>query len=325
MDELISVIIPIYKVEAYLKRCVDSVLNQTYKNLEIILVDDGSPDNCPMICDDLAKLDNRIKVLHKENGGLSDARNAGTDISTGSYIIYIDSDDYIEPILIEELYRSLKENEADIAVSGYIRTDSKNNRDKRLDGMTYVGNALDVLYLLFSTYSWTAWGKLFKKDIVNGIRFTKGILYEDFEFIPRVFVKASNSKATIVKKGLYYYFIRDDSIMGTTKQKLKADFAMIAQKNIDMFKNSSIPNEYKQKLIAWLLIQYFRNLVFQYEKKNLINNKDFLLMSKRFMRTNYRDIIKCSKLPNKYKIALSVMALSYKCFGLLFAKDRIDN
>ena len=98
MNPLISVIVPIYNVEKYLARCVDSIVNQTYKNLEIILVDDGSPDLCPQMCDDYAEKDSRIKVVHKKNGGLSDARNAGMAVSTGEYISFIDSDDYVSPV-----------------------------------------------------------------------------------------------------------------------------------------------------------------------------------------------------------------------------------
>ena len=110
MEDLISVVVPIYNVENYIKKCVDSILSQTYKNLEIILVDDGSPDNCPQICDEYAQKDNRIKVIHKENGGLSDARNAGIDISKGKFITFIDSDDYIEKDYVEVLYNSIKES-----------------------------------------------------------------------------------------------------------------------------------------------------------------------------------------------------------------------
>ena len=101
---LISVIVPVYKVEPYLNKCIESIVNQTYKNLEIILVDDGSPDNCPAICDSWAEKDSRIKVIHKENGGLSDARNAGMVHATGEYIAFVDSDDYIDPEMYQSLY-----------------------------------------------------------------------------------------------------------------------------------------------------------------------------------------------------------------------------
>lgn len=113
---LVSIIIPIYKVEQYLIDCIQSVCSQTYKNIEIILVDDGSPDNCGKICDDYAKMDKRISVIHKENGGLSDARNKGIDIARGDYITFVDSDDYVETTFIEDLYNAIEKTNSDISI-----------------------------------------------------------------------------------------------------------------------------------------------------------------------------------------------------------------
>ena len=119
MEELVTIVVPVYKVEKYIDKCINSILSQTYKNLEIILVDDGSPDDCGKICDRYAKLDTRINVIHKENGGLSDARNAGNDVAKGKFISFIDSDDYIEPEYIEILYKAIKKDETDIAISSH--------------------------------------------------------------------------------------------------------------------------------------------------------------------------------------------------------------
>ena len=124
--DTISVIVPVYKVEPYLKQCVDSIINQTYKNLEIILVDDGSTDNCGKICDEYASKDNRIKVLHIENGGPAVARNAGLDIATGKYIGYVDSDDYIEPDMYETLYNAMIKTNAGLVVCNWYRQDGTN-------------------------------------------------------------------------------------------------------------------------------------------------------------------------------------------------------
>ena len=132
MEEKISVIIPVYKVEKYLSYCVNSVINQTYTNLEIILVDDGSPDNCPKMCDELAKTDKRIKVLHKQNGGLSSARNAGIDIATGEYISFVDSDDTINPQTLEILHKLIKDDNADISMSSWKKVyDISNPNDEK--------------------------------------------------------------------------------------------------------------------------------------------------------------------------------------------------
>ena len=119
MEELISVIVPIYKVEHYLPKCIDSIIHQTYQNLEIILVDDGSPDNCPEICDEYAKRDKRIKVVHQENGGLSAARNSGVEMANGEFLCFVDSDDYIHPKMYEILYKNLKKFKADISICDY--------------------------------------------------------------------------------------------------------------------------------------------------------------------------------------------------------------
>ena len=123
MEELISIIVPIYKTEKYLDRCIKSIINQTYKNLEVILVDDGSPDRCGVICDKWAQKDKRIKVIHKENGGVSDSRNAGLDIANGEYIGFVDSDDYIHKDFIKILYNLCKENNSDISVCETFKTD----------------------------------------------------------------------------------------------------------------------------------------------------------------------------------------------------------
>lgn len=120
--EQISIVVPIYKVEAFLDRCVASLVNQTYQNLEIILVDDGSPDRCGQICDEWAKKDARIRVIHKENGGLSDARNAGIGIATGKYIAFIDSDDWVSKLYIEKLYQIMQLENGDIAECEIVRT-----------------------------------------------------------------------------------------------------------------------------------------------------------------------------------------------------------
>ena len=130
MNKLISIIVPIYKVENYLKRCIDSIINQTYKHIEIILVDDGSPDNCGAICDEYTKFDDRIKVIHKKNGGLSDARNCGIEISTGDYIIFIDGDDYVSKNMCEKLLIRALEHNADIVSCNFKEIYIDNNREK---------------------------------------------------------------------------------------------------------------------------------------------------------------------------------------------------
>src|SRR5574344_122915 len=148
MNDLVSIIVPVYKVEPYLKRCLDIILNQTYKNIEIILVDDGSPDKCPQICDEYAKKDNRIIVIHQENGGLSAARNTGLDIAKGEYISFVDSDDWVHLQYIEVLLTSALKENADIIIGNHIRVNNSliQHEDKYLNIKSY--RSLDALNIL---------------------------------------------------------------------------------------------------------------------------------------------------------------------------------
>ena len=165
MQPLISIIVPVYKVEPYLRRCVDSILNQTYRNLEVILVDDGSPDNCGSICDAYAKQDSRVKVIHKENGGLSSARNAGLDVMSGAYVGFVDSDDWIEPHMYESLLKLMEKFDAQMALGGVadeMLYDGTLTTVKISDyGHTpFAENHNNALKRFFQG-SWAAWDKLF--------------------------------------------------------------------------------------------------------------------------------------------------------------------
>ena len=169
MKPLISVIVPIYKVEKYLTICVDSLLHQSYGNLEIILVDDGSPDECPAICDQYQNKDNRIKVIHKKNGGLSDARNKGLDVATGDYVAFIDSDDWIEPDYLEKLLDPMEKQKVDISICGAVdyeeETGEKFPHEYGLLNGIYQTTDIRENYIELRSYLGTYWGKMFKKDI----------------------------------------------------------------------------------------------------------------------------------------------------------------
>ena len=166
MGELISVIIPIYNVEAYLDECIASVIAQTYSNLEIILVDDGSPDNCPQMCDEWAAKDSRIRVIHKENGGLSDARNAGIDIATGEYIAFVDSDDWIEPEMYEIMLAALKNENADICACNILSCFPERRNAWGCEEYT-VGGSAEILSLLYrdTAYPVSALNKLYHRKL----------------------------------------------------------------------------------------------------------------------------------------------------------------
>lgn len=218
-DPLISVIVPVYHVEKYLTKCVDSICSQTYDNLEIILVDDGGDDMCPSICDEYKKIDSRIKVIHKKNGGLSDARNAGLDIATGQYLYFVDSDDYIDDHTIEFLYASIVANGSDIAVCEYVRVseDGEKIHEKHVSGDVCCVYSRDEMFHLYESdeLSWligVAWNKLYKKSVFDTIRYPVGKIHEDDFVSHRIYSVVD--KVTFVFKPLYFYLQRDSSIMG---------------------------------------------------------------------------------------------------------------
>lgn len=180
--ELISIVVPVYKVEPYLDKCISSIVNQTYKNLEIILVDDGSPDNCPAMCDAWAEKDNRIRVIHKPNGGLSDARNAGMSVATGELMAFVDSDDWIAPDMYEKLYHRLTEDGSDIAACG-VQMVWEDNTPPRM--LTRPGsrtlNRDEAMQAIIeeSCLKQPVWYKLYKSKLVRDIRFPVGKYHED--------------------------------------------------------------------------------------------------------------------------------------------------
>ena len=218
-NSLISVIIPVYKVEKYLDRCVESVVNQTYKNLEIILIDDGSPDNCPKMCDEWEKKDSRIKVIHKENGGLSDARNAGMDISTGEYIGFVDSDDYIDTTMYEKLLTKLLETNSDVAMCDYFEEKTNGERNGSgliLENLTGENIRKTMLYTTKEHICEAVWKFLYKKEIV--IKFEYGMWYEDVLF--QLQVLKPTLKLAVVQEPLYHYIVqRDGAITNTYGEK----------------------------------------------------------------------------------------------------------
>lgn len=212
MGELISVIIPIYNVEAYLDECIASVIAQTYSNLEIILVDDGSPDNCPQMCDEWAAKDSRIRVIHKENGGLSDARNAGIDIATGEYIAFVDSDDWIEPEMYEIMLAALKNENADICACNILSCFP--DRICPWGCQEYaVGEPERFLEMIYSDTSFpvAAWNKLYPRWMWEDIRFPVGKICEDAFTTYRLVHSAK--RIVQIPEALYCYRIRENSIM----------------------------------------------------------------------------------------------------------------
>lgn len=205
---LISIIIPIYKVEEYLRRCIDSVLAQTYTDLQIILVDDGSPDNCPKICDEYASTDKRVEVIHQKNCGLCSARNNGLKIAKGDYILYIDSDDFIAPDMCEKLLSAAQQKQADMVICNYINyyPDGTSVIPKPFFKETYTNiSSKQALCVAFKRVSFSVWNKLFKRQVLTGFEFKEKVIRsEDVLATAVLFPKAKN--IIYIPDALYYYF-----------------------------------------------------------------------------------------------------------------------
>ena len=265
--DLISIVVPVYNVETYLRQCVDSVLQQTYSNIEVILVDDGSTDLSGSVCDEYATQDERVRVIHKKNGGLSDARNAGIEVAQGEYVGFVDSDDWIEADMVSCLYDACAESGADIAVAGFFRD---------FVGSSYINVGFDketlsgseALYRLIEgrqiqDYACT---KLYRLSLWKEIRFPFGKHYEDIRTVYRVFESADT--VCTVPKALYHYRQRSGSISseGLNSRKMEWLEAIREQENVlaqKMQGDGRLRNCFERKtlytkgciLLEWLLIR----------------------------------------------------------------------
>lgn len=225
---LISVIVPCYNVEQYLPKCVDTILSQTYSNLEIWLIDDGSPDNSGKICDECAQKDNRIKVIHKKNGGLSDARNVAIDMATGEYITFVDSDDYVSADYIETLYSLCQKYQCKVSVA-LFQTFQEGARPEE-NGKEYYEDcqsSTDAIEQMFyqEKFDTSAWAKLYHRSLFDtGVRYPKGLLYED---LPTTYLlMAAAEKVAFCNRKIYYYLLRPNSIEGSKFSPQKMDSAL---------------------------------------------------------------------------------------------------
>lgn len=221
---LVSIIVPIYNVEEYLNCCVESIVNQTYSNLEIILVDDGSPDNCPKICDEWAEKDNRIKVVHKENGGLSDARNAGLEVATGEIVSFIDSDDWIEPNMFETMLNRMIEDDSDIVSCGvkWVEENGKVIRkDTVLNNLVLNPNFAMKELINDRALKQHVCNKIYKYELIKDIPFEKGKYHEDVFWSYQIVGKAK--KISIIIDSFYNYVQRSNSIMGEAFSEKRLD------------------------------------------------------------------------------------------------------
>ena len=225
MEPLISVIIPVYKVEEILHRCVDSVISQTYQNLEIILVDDASPDNCPAICDAYAEKDKRVKVIHKANAGVGEARNTGVDVATGEYLFFLDSDDFITPNAIGVLYNRICQDGSDMAIGRFTMYYEDGSTDDHptewMKDALFTGQELIAQMSQDLQYAPAPWGKLYKRELFREIRYPQKKCGEDLWVWPMLVNLCD--RISVVDEIICYYYQRAGSIMNTYNAAARKD------------------------------------------------------------------------------------------------------
>ena len=248
--ELVSVIVPVYNVEKYLARCIQSVCGQSYQGLEIILVDDGSKDKSGVICDEYAERDGRIKVIHKENGGLGDARNAGVEKAEGKYLLFVDSDDRIHENLVRDTVETAEKNQADMVIFDYIGEEENGNLTDRFTFPFSANRVIEVAEekeLIMRSCS--AVNKLIRRELwkESGFQFPKGRYYEDLATIPKVMTKTK--KIVYLPEVYYYYLMRDGSIMHSRNfEKNYEDRTWAVDQLLEYFERENLIETYRNEL-----------------------------------------------------------------------------
>lgn len=312
--DLISVIVPVYKVESYLNRCIESIVSQTYNNLEIILVDDGSPDNCPVICEDWRKRDHRIRVVHKKNGGLSDARNAGMKVASGDYIGFVDSDDWIAPKMYEKLLEAINRDGSDIAACSVKMVWQDDKPDRMLTQSTNrVMSRLEAQLALLeeAELKQPVWYKLYRKEIIQKIPFEKGKYHEDVFWSYQAVGNAN--KVSVIDYVGYFYWQRTGSIMGENYSLRRLD-AMEAYCNRYEYMKELFPElQQKALILLWEQCIYNGQMVLKHleesESKVAFHQLNNILKKYPIKHSDYQR----GRLPHRVWITIAKVSLIFAC------------
>ena len=303
----ISVIVPVYNVEKHLKRCIDSLISQTYSNLEIILVDDGSTDSSPEICDAYADKDTRVKVIHKKNGGLSDACNKGLMAANGDYIAFVDSDDYLHMDMYKILVDEINAKKADMGMCLFERV-----YDEYIEPKPVERYETDLLSIEDIYKEWhhvetnVRWNKLFKREILKGIEFPYGKINEDEATKPKIYERLN--KIVKVNEKLYFYQQSNTSITRKEFYPKKMDKLDAIYENIKWFKDNKLTNYLNEEVkYYWdYFLDYYKKCMF-YEGENI---KDKLITYKKQFNKMYPLILRCPLLSAKNKLTVTLMRIS---------------
>ena len=252
----VSVIVPVYQVEQYLRQCLDSILNQTFKDIEVILIDDGSKDNSGKICDEYALNDNRVKVIHQKNMGLSDARNSGMNLMSGKYFMFVDSDDYVSELMIEKLYIRAVETDADVVCCNFEYFWENNEKESfSTKEKTEELNSSEIFNHRKNEKNygfWTvAWNKLHKSSSMNSFRFRSGKIHEDEFWANDIYQK--DLKVVTIEDSLYYYRQRHNSIVNIKNIKKEFDLIEAFQERIQIYLNQNMYPDQAYKVLIYSL------------------------------------------------------------------------
>lgn len=314
----ISVIVPVYNVERYIERCIESLLNQTYINLEIILVDDGSTDKSPEICDLYSKKFENLKVIHKENGGQSSARNMGLTVSTGSYIGFVDSDDWVSPIMFEYLYKILIESDSDISdIMGFyaekpVELEQPNEELKIYEGKNIL---LNYLYsgIAESVGQYAVWRKLYRRELFESIRFEEGRINEDILINYQLLQKSKRLVRS--NKLLYYYFQNNES---TTRNGLKRkdfDLLYICKKVVEMSSDDDELRYYAEIKLSRSYFSLLAKIAYYGFKDEDIDKRRTIKELTLNLRNNFK-LLMSSPIPSSRKIMIALFCIDFKLASL---------
>ena len=319
MQDLITLIVPIYMVETYLDRCITSLVTQTYKNLEIILVDDGSKDNCPALCDEWAKKDERIRVIHRENGGLSAARNSGIDAANGEYLAFVDSDDFVSEEFIETLYQACKQTGSQIAQCRYEYVDGdKMTKDKEevtepmevysgremIKGMSWRDGAYNVV----------AWNKLYHKSVFEGVRYPEGRIHEDEATTHKLFYQAE--QVAFVYRFLYGYYTGGTSITRDKFSKKRLDWEWAVRNRLTFLKE----RHEIEILILMYKIYMDGTIDLYYKTKEILQDKEAAKELMERMKATYKELKKCGGTSLKTRIGYWIFLANPMLYKKLLGK-----
>lgn len=317
MGDLISIILPIYNVEKYLDKCMRSVMNQTYHNLEIIMVDDGSTDSCPFLCDEYAKKDFRITVYHKENGGLSDARNYGIEKANGEYITCIDSDDYVDGNYIEYLYTLLKKYKSKMAICQHrvLYNNGAVKENSICDDELITNKDCIERMLYHDIIDTSAWAKLYHRSLFENVRYPKGRLFEDISTTYALMLQCP--KIAVGYEAKYNYIYHDNSIVNGAFNLKKLDLIDMTD---EMAKNVlAVYPDLRQAVIRRQVYARFSTL------NQMLNTSEYEEKRKElisYIKAHKKEVQNNPKTPRRDKVAITLLDIGYGFYRFVWLTYR---